>query len=212
MLLAETPAAQADMPRSGDLLAGKFALIEAAPDREQVCGDALHALNRPTIYDPNDLHGSLLVTNATRVWQIVDPGTGRPRPAHTFGEYRSTEDHADFVQADLDHDGAQEGAYRIWLTIEGQTYTEVSLSDDGQRQPATLATLTNALQDIGKNPPGSSFFLIDILDVAGADYLIALETVESGIGRHNRLAYVAHLRESTSLAIDCMLKTTPFED
>lgn len=212
LLLAAAPIARADAPQAGDLLGAKFALIEAAPDRERVCANVLRALNQPTVYDPNDLHTSLLVTEATRVWQIVDPRTGRRRPANTFGEYRSREDHADVVEADLDHDGVPEDAYRVWLQVKGQTYTEVSLSDDGRRQPATLATLTHALQDIGRAPPDSSFFLIDILDIEDADYLIALVTVESGIERHNRLAYVAHLRENGRLAIDCTLKTTLFED
>lgn len=211
-LLAAAPIARADSPQQGDLLSAKFTLLEATPDREQICGNILRVLNQPTIYDPNDLHSSLLVSDATRVWQVIDPRTGRRRPANTFGEYRARENHADVVEADLDHDGVAEDAYRIWLQIKGQTYTEVSLSDDGQRQPATLATLTHALQDIGREPPDSSFFLIDILDVEDADYLVALATVESGIERHDRLAYVAHLRENRRLAIDCTLKTTLFED
>jgi hypothetical protein len=211
-LSATAPTAQADMPKLGDLLGGKFALVAATPDREPLCDGILGVLNQPTIYDPNDLHSSLLLTSATRVWQIVDGHTGRRRPANTFGEYRARENHADVVEADLDHDGVAEDAYRIWLQVKGQTYTEVSLSDDGTRQPATLATLTHALQDIGRDPPDSSFFLIDILDVEDVDYLVALEIVEPGIERHNRLAYAAHLRENRRLAIDCVLKTTLFED
>lgn len=205
-------AQQGDNPRSGDVLNTKFELVQARQDAGSLCEQLIHSLNQPTIYDANDLYGSLLATKAARVWQILDPNTKTPRSARTIAEYRPVENRTDVVQADLDHNGSEEPIYRTWLSIKGQIYTDVSLDSEGKAKPITWHSLANALERVGQPAPDSSFFLIEVVDAGPGAYLLALATVDAGVERYNRIAYVAHLGKDSNPEIDCILKTTPFRD
>lgn len=199
-------------PGPGEILRSKFELVLTSPETVGFCEELVHSLNRPTIYDGNDLHGSLLATGNARLWQIIDPATHQPRPARTAGEDHWVMYRTEFVRADLDHDGAEEDIYRTWLDHKSQPYTELSLDRHGNSKLVTRQSLSDALQQIGQPAADSSFFLTEVVEVEAGAYLLALATIDPGAERRNRLAYVAHLAEAMKPEIDCILKTTPFKD
>ena len=199
-------------PDSGSVLEAKFAPVFAQQKNSALCNDLLQSLNQPTLYDANDPYVSLLTTDKARLWQIVDPVRHQIRPARTAGEYHWTMNRTEFVQADLDHDGTDEDVYRTWLELKGQPHTQLSLDADGESQPISWQSLSSALQRIGQPSADSSFFLIEVVELQSAAYLLALETIDPGVDRHNRLAYVLHLAETRKPEIDCIFKTTMFKD
>lgn len=211
-LAGHAVAQQGDTPRSGELLSTKFELVQAHQDAGSLCEQLMRSLNQPTIYDANDLYGSLLATETARVWQILDPNTKTPRSARTIAEYRPTENRMDVIKADLDHDGSEETIYRTWLWIKGQAYTDLSLDSEGKAKPISWRSLANALQRVGQPPPDSSFFLIEVVDAGPGAYLLALATVDAGVERYSHFAYVAHLGKEANPEIDCIFRTTPFRD
>ena len=209
-------------PKNGAILADKFKVISVSNDSAQVCSSMLQALNRPTIYEPDNLYASLLLNKHSYIWlrRAADiwkyPTTIEDLEAEKINE-------SEYLMLDLDQDGRGEHLVRWWLVFKGQIYTEIAYFDSAadilvdpssdifkKHEIISYQTLFDLTQSnvMSDAVPDSSFYLIDILQISSRPYAIALSTVESGVKRQDRLAFVISFTSPMKPRLECIFKTT----